>query len=56
MINAEKLIIRHSNVDNYCIDTLEVEVLTLDDMIRRPEEEQPSLPLERLLDRPRKPG
>ena len=41
--------IRHSTVDNCRIDTLEVEDLTLDDVIRRPEKEQPVPPLERLL-------
>jgi len=56
LIYAEKLIIRHSTVDNCCIDTLEVEDLTLDDMIRKPEEEQLLPPLERLLGCPRKPG
>ena len=53
MINAEELIIRHSTVDNCCIDTLQVEVLTLDDMIRKPEEERPLPPPERLPGRPR---
>ena len=56
MINAEELIIRHSTVDNCCIDTLQVEVLRLDDMIRKPEEERPLPPPERLPGRPRKPG
>jgi len=49
LINAEELMIRHSTVDNCRIDILGVEVLTLDDVIRRPEKEQPVPPLERLL-------
>jgi len=56
VINAEELIIRHSTVDNCCIDTLQVEVLTLDDMIRKPEEERPLPAPERLPGHPRKPG